>query len=100
MLKKLKMLFEFSNGKGHKYYQSKESKKLFADGLLDLSKKSFWMAMASSIPHFVKPNISSGETIAFYFASFAFLTIGMILRHEGLKIIDDINTKKIKIIEG
>ena len=98
MIKKLKMLFEFSHGKGHKYYESKEAKKLFAEGLLDLSKKSFWMAIASNIPHFISAEMSG--SVVFFISAFAFMTIGMVLRHEGLKIIDDINTKKITIIES
>ncbi len=89
-------IFEFISGKAHRRYVSEEAKRLYAKQLVSLSEKSFWLALAAFLPFFLKP--STVNVVMLAVASCAFIWVGLVFRHTGLKIIDEISTGKIEII--
>lgn len=86
---------QFLHGKGHSFYESEEAKELYAKQLLSLSEKIFWLLLAPLLGYYLKPQeidifmLGTGGT--------AILTVGLYFRHQGLRIIDELKTKKIKI---
>ncbi len=86
---------QFLHGRGHDFYESEEAKELYGKQLLSLSEKAFWLLLAPALGYFLRPNeidlrlLSIGE--------FFILCAGLYLRHQGLRIIDELKTKKIKI---
>lgn len=87
--------WNFLHGKGHDYYDSKEAKEAFAKQLISLSEKTFWVLIAPFLGYFLDP--SKVDLLGVAISSTAMLLIGLYFRHQGLQIIDDIKTEKIKI---
>ena len=86
---------QFLHGQGHSFYQSKEAKELYAKQLISLSEKIFWLLFAPLFGYFLNPE--QINIIMLGVAILVLLCIGLYLRHQGLKIIDDLQTRKIAI---
>lgn len=86
---------QFLHGKGHDFYQSEEAKELYAKQLLSLSEKLFWLLFAPLLGYFLKPN--EVDLLSLALGVFVILCLGLFSRHQGLRIIDELKTKKIKI---
>lgn len=86
----------FLHGKGHDYYDSKEAKMLYGKQLISLSEKIFWAMITPFLGYFLNPE--KVDILLVGFVSLAFLTIGLYFRHQGLKIVDQLELNKIKIV--
>lgn len=87
---------EFLHSEGHKFYESKEAKEIYAKQLISFSEKIFWLAFAPVFGLLIKPEKFNLAHVGF--AVFFMIGCGLFLRHQGLRIIDEIKTKKIEII--
>ena len=87
---------EFLHGKGHAYYDSAEAKELYAKQLIALSEKVFWRLFAPLLGYYLKlqdvgiPQLAIGTIVI--------LCTGLYFRHQGLRIIDELKTKKLTIV--
>lgn len=86
---------EFLHGKGHNFYKSEEAKEIYAKQLISLSEKVLWLLLAPIFGYFLQPD--SFEQLQMGIASTAILCVGLYFRHQGLRIIDEIKTDKIKV---
>ncbi|WP_316348705.1 hypothetical protein [Desulfuromonas acetoxidans] len=96
-MKSIWKLLQLMDKKGHNFYETKQAKELFAKQLISLSEKAFWAAIAPLFGVFISPDkININYLIV---AVCTFIAVGIYLRHQGLLIIDDVNSGKIKIIK-
>ncbi|WP_257285475.1 hypothetical protein [Endozoicomonas sp. SESOKO1] len=87
---------QFIHGKGHDFYDSKEAKQLYAKQLVSLSEKVFWAMIAPFFCFFLNPEKVDVCLVAC--SSLIFLLIGLYFRHQGLKIIDELELEEIEIV--
>ncbi|GAA6183778.1 hypothetical protein NBRC116595_10260 [Aliiglaciecola sp. NS0011-25] len=90
--------FSFLHGKGHQNYKSKAAKNLYALQLISLSEKVLWV-MFAPFASFLFNSVKVPIFLA-CIMSLVFLVVGLYFRHEGLNIIDEIETKDISNSES
>ncbi len=86
-------LKEAFNGKGYKNYKSRNAKKKFADSLLKLADRLFFLSMSTLfiIALQINNTILQSSNIIFWITLIGvaiFIILGICYRHEGLKIYD------------
>jgi hypothetical protein len=87
---------EFLHGRGHDFYDGKQAKELYGKQLVSLSEKVFWAMLAPIFGFFLNPEAIDLKLVMY--ATGVFLSVGLYFRHQGLKIIDELDGGKIKII--
>ncbi|WP_421621134.1 hypothetical protein [Alkalilimnicola ehrlichii] len=87
--------WRFLHGRGHHYYVSREAKRIYGMQLISLSEKVFWFTLAPLLGYFLRLEEVSPIPVAI--GALTIICSGMYLRHQGLLIIDQIETKEINI---
>ena len=91
----LKALLRSLTTRGHVNYTSRRAKEEFAKQLISVSEKIF---LGTLLPLFGYMLDSSKVNLCFLIpATLVFALFGMYVRHQGLKVLDDIEEKRIQI---
>lgn len=86
---------EFLHGNGHKFYDTEAAKELYGKQLVTLSEKLFLSAIAPFAGYFIDP--IKFNIILTAISVIAITCVGLYFRHQGLRIIDELESGKIKI---
>jgi len=92
---KLKYMLRSLTAQGHEIYSSRRAKEEFAKQLISVSEKVFLGTLLPLFGYMLDPSkVNIGFLIV---ASFAFAICGMYVRHQGLKVLDDLEANRIQI---
>lgn len=85
----------FLHGKGHEFYKTKAAKELYGKQLISLSEKMLWAMIIPFLGYLIEPDNVPIVSVAS--SSLIFFLIAMYFRHQGMKIIDGLESNKIPI---
>ena len=98
IVNRLKLLFRSLSGRGHLTYTSPRAKEEFARQLISMSEKIFIATLLPLLGYMLAPStINLGLLLL---ADSVFFFGGLYLRHEGLKVLDDIAMNRIAVVDA
>jgi hypothetical protein len=95
---RLKLLMRSLSGRGHLAYTGKRAKEEFAKQLISVSEKIFLATLLPILGFMLKPTELNLSLLIV--ADSVFIIAGLYLRHEGLKVLDDIDANRIEVVDA